>query len=84
MSMLELNVINGRCTRCGQAVNTTDGFCKCMTVQPPSPVFPPPSVSLSPGPTPHKCPVCSGTGHRAAPPYACRACSGTGVVWSPT
>ena len=49
--------------------------------------------------TPHKCPVCDGTGLVARPPgvagdwpewassscgpYPCRACAGTGVIWGP-
>ena len=48
--------------------------------------------------TPHKCPVCDGTGLVSKPPYvagdqnewvtsstgpyACHACGGSGIVWS--
>lgn len=48
--------------------------------------------------TPHKCPVCDGSGKVSRPPwiagdqqtwvsgsiemYECRACTGTGIVWS--
>lgn len=45
--------------------------------------------------TPHKCPVCGGTGWRKSPPWtedssgtsaakcSCHGCGGTGLVWEP-
>lgn len=33
--------------------------------------------------TPHKCPVCEGTGMDVHQVTSCDACSGTGIVWEP-
>ena len=52
------------------------------------------AYTAAPQPTPHVCPLCSGTGNYTPPPaagssalptpYTCPACHGARILWSPT
>ena len=83
--------VNGYCRRHGRLIVDTAGKCEwCQT-------FPdyPQRICVQ---TPHKCPVCDGTGLVSRPPgvageqrewtdnqtkpYSCRACDGKGLLWA--
>lgn len=80
--------IQGRCLRCGLYTQSTSGCSACSNI-----TFTP----SQPMRTPHKCPVCDGSGKVSRPPwvagdqltwdastaepYECQACNATGVVW---